>query len=1080
MNLTVLRNAVTVATITIDEETKFSQKLMGEHKITVFWTVPVPTPLLIGDYIEHEGERFYLNAPPELEKINNFTYLYEAIFEGEIYYLYNKLFMDEGQADFSYVGTPDDFIELLLTNINSTQSGWTKNSVDNAPQQTLTFSNDTCRTALTKIAEAFDMEYRLAGKEINLGKNQAIATTYSFAYGRDNGLYTLTRQNIDDKGILTRVFGFGARKNLSTDYRSAATRLVFEERFLENNADIYGIREGAVTFEDIYPQRTGVVSAINPQDQLEFTDNTLDFDINDQLLEGTTAKVVFKTGALTGYEFEIKRYLNTSKTFIILPFSEENGYTLPNSLNYPEVGDEYTLVDIKMPQTYIDAAETLLETKTQEYLDENSVPRVVYGVDLDEKYVRDNDIELTVGKLVNVVDAALGIDSDIRISEVSYPLVNPQKLTAIISDTIPYTVQERLIADTIDNLTLTKNTDRRRAELARTSVARLRQLQDLVFDPDDYFDPGNIKPASIETLMLSVGAKSQNFGLLDVSMQPNSGGNPANLVVSGGQLVHYELEIDGLGYVWSINGQSFTALDPVKHYFLYAKCSKSSLTGIWELSEVPRLTEEVGGQYLFNLGILYPVANDRRDFDFTNGMTFINGDTITTGKITSLDGLSYFDLTQGKFKVGDNNYSFDWNVTAPGRLTIKGALLQTTAGEDVNLVNYRGAYSAPAFYVVNDAVTYQGSTYRCISAIGGVAPPNATYWQLYVAGGVDGADGADGADGVDGADGTDGNDGPGIVYRGTHSSTTAYYNNALRRDVVLRLGVYYIYKGPDGAINSFTASQWDNFGAQFTSVATDTLLAENANIGEWIIKSGKISSQEEFGGNPKAVLDGVVGKLSLQTGIKRYNATGGATSNIPSSLVVQPGFIQMEVDAGASQPASEVTIRPDQIAITGAFSGSGGGGDVYVGGPMAAIKAVITANKGNIISTDLLAAVYGKATNTGAAAAYGGYFVGLKMEGPIVEQTRRISSSFTISNTSTDYHLIHTGTNDITITMPSSPEIGRTFIIKRSNSGDVFINGNGVSLYRHVVQGTEFIPVVGMAFRLTYDGTYWQYYQMWG
>ena len=673
MQLIVYRNGLPQATIkSIDENTVFTQKLMGEHKIECDAIVSEPLGIQIGDYIEHAAELYYINTATSIEKINNFTYRYQIAFEGEIYHLYNKIFMDEGQADFSYHGTPEDFLLLLLTNINSTQSGWTIASVYEAPAQTLSFSDDSCRSALTKIAEAFELEYRLAGKAIYLQKSVGNQTTLQFEYGRGLGLYALNRNRIDDKNIVTRVYGFGARRNIDTSYRDGATRLVFGSRYLENNVPLYGVREGSITFEDIYPQRAGTVTDVNADNSNQFTDSNLNFDINDYLIEGTTAKVVFKTGALAGYEFEIDRYQNASKTIDVLTFEEQNGYELPNNLNKPLVGDKYTLVDIRMPQIYINEAETELEQRTQQYMEENSMPRVTYTLEIDEKYVRERGFDLKVGDLVRVLDTKLGVNSRIRVIEVTYPLVNVNQVTVVISDTIPYTIQERLISDTIDNNSAIVNVDRKRAELARRASARFRKLQDLVFDPDGYFDTEKIKPASIETLMLAVGAKSQNFGLMGVTIQANADGNANILKISSGKLVHYEIEIDGLGYIWNMDPQVFTNLVTNNAYYVYAKCSRTSLTGIWEVSAEPRRTEDVNGYYLFNLGILYPVTDGRRDFDFTNGMSFINGDTITTGTIKSIDDLNYFNLGEGKFKIGSTQNSLDWNVSEAGQLTIKG------------------------------------------------------------------------------------------------------------------------------------------------------------------------------------------------------------------------------------------------------------------------------------------------------------------------------------------------------------------------------------------------------------------------
>jgi hypothetical protein len=53
--------------------------------------------------------------------------------------------------------------------------------------------------------------------------------------------------------------------------------------------------------------------------------------------------------------------------------------------------------------------------------------------------------------------------------------------------------------------------------------------------------------------------------------------------------------------------------------------------------------------------------------------------------------------------------------------------------------NIRGAYNNATAYAVNDVVYRAGSSYVAILLTIGNAPPNATYWQLFAAAGVDGA-----------------------------------------------------------------------------------------------------------------------------------------------------------------------------------------------------------------------------------------------------------------------------------------------------------------------------------------------------
>lgn len=98
--------------------------------------------------------------------------------------------------------------------------------------------------------------------------------------------------------------------------------------------------------------------------------------------------------------------------------------------------------------------------------------------------------------------------------------------------------------------------------------------------------------------------------------------------------------------------------------------------------------------------------------------------------------------------------------------------------------------------------------------------------------------------------GADGKRGVAVVYRGDFSSTAIYYNNAVRRDVVKYNGNYYIYKGTNGIRNSWKSTNWEDFGGQYDSVATEVLLAENANLGGFIFHGGKLISQ-------KGTIDGV-------------------------------------------------------------------------------------------------------------------------------------------------------------------------------------------------------------------------------
>ncbi len=54
-------------------------------------------------------------------------------------------------------------------------------------------------------------------------------------------------------------------------------------------------------------------------------------------------------------------------------------------------------------------------------------------------------------------------------------------------------------------------------------------------------------------------------------------------------------------------------------------------------------------------------------------------------------------------------------------------------------VNWKGAYSGSTAYIIDDAVSYNGSSYVCILASTGNLPTNTTYWNLMAQKGADGS-----------------------------------------------------------------------------------------------------------------------------------------------------------------------------------------------------------------------------------------------------------------------------------------------------------------------------------------------------
>lgn len=681
----IYRESNVIHNIEIGEETVFTHKLMGEHIISTEFYTESPIDLQLGDYTVWNNEKYYINQVPNVDKINNFTYRYSFDFEGEVYFLLNKKLLHLGDFEFTFFGTPQEHLQLILDNVNTIVTGWQVGAVDDAEGKLLSYSNNNCKEALNLIASEFELEYKVVGRTISLQENVGTTTTYSFAYGRGNGLYSIKRSKVSDANVVTRMYGFGGSTNINTDYRDGAKKLTFEGGYLENNVALYGVVEGVFEDAEIFPQLTGTITAITADNKLEIFDTDLDFNINDQLMEGVTAQVVFKSGALGGNTFDIDNYNSITQKITLVANVDENDYTLPNDVVKAAVGDEYTIVGIKMPQTYIDAVEAELLVKTQESLDKNCVPQVIYEVTTDEKYFRQNAVTINAGDIFKITDVALGIDLDQRAAKIQYPLLHPKRITLTIADFVPFNVQDATRADLKDNKVYTRNIDKRSIENTRKMAINQRNLKNQIFDTGGYFDTDRIKPLSIDTSHLSVGQKSQDFNLLNVSIQTNIT-NANDLQISAGQLVHNAIEIS-LGYIWELPQLNISTLVSASSYYVYAKCSKNSLTGTWHVSNQQKEVESESGYYLFLLGVLYPEQDDKRDFYFTKGMTYIVGDTIKTGRIQSTDGLTFIDLDTGSYRIGNGTSYLDWNNEETGVLNVKNAKITNATIQNSNVEN---------------------------------------------------------------------------------------------------------------------------------------------------------------------------------------------------------------------------------------------------------------------------------------------------------------------------------------------------------------------------------------------------------
>ena len=645
---------------------KYSKAIMGEETVTLVWEQATITALNIGDYIEYNGAKFTLNKLPNIKKVATNKWEYNAVFQSPLYELLkaNYLLFDNTstppQGEFPLTGTASAFITLLVANLNRVAGSilWFVGDVDVTETVTMTFSNENCYSVLGRLADQFKTEYNVSGNTIHLA---TVSRTTSLVMEYGSTLYDIERTSVDNSDIITRLYVYGGERNIAAGYRGGSKRLLLPSvLYMEANVSTYGVIERCVTFDDIYPRLgatlSGTVTGVG-SDIFSFVDSHLDFDINSCLIPGTQAKVRFTTGQCAGYDMQISSYIHSAKTITVIANTDDKNNSIPNSTFYPAIGDKYVLLDIVMPDSYRSAAETELQTKATDYLSKNSVPKVAYRGTFSSIYAKVNAPDLRCSDVVTIVDSDFGVNQSIRVTKITRGIVDFYNIQFEISDTVSKSTLTR-IDDNIQKNNLgiiTANAEMK--QRFNSAYRNLDELRKLVFDTDGYFDPENIKPLSIETSMLSVGAKSQQLQT-DIVFKPNDGVY-TTFSWSSGSIVHFGIDDSGVK-TWNVSSGFMDGMaDDDFPAYIYAKCSRTTSAGEIVLNQSAHKFDFEPDYYWFLLGILHSPISGVCGISLTYGQTVINGQYIRTGIISSVDGSTYFNLNTGDIKAGLNELNGD-------------------------------------------------------------------------------------------------------------------------------------------------------------------------------------------------------------------------------------------------------------------------------------------------------------------------------------------------------------------------------------------------------------------------------------
>lgn len=228
------------------KKAELSQDWQGkeQYKLTINSDVILPVYLGARVFAQEENGAggYVLLSPPSVERLAVKLFVYEYIFSGFVHHLETVILFNQDAAgygwegEFSLVGDAQDFIDLIIRNMNRTQptdsnlEKWQSGTVDSTTETLLSFDNDNCLTALKKVSESFGLPYFVTGAggfheywvNISLTANKR---RHTHVYDIGNGLSSIKTVGDSERKFATAICGIGGVKNIPYDYRGGLKRL---------------------------------------------------------------------------------------------------------------------------------------------------------------------------------------------------------------------------------------------------------------------------------------------------------------------------------------------------------------------------------------------------------------------------------------------------------------------------------------------------------------------------------------------------------------------------------------------------------------------------------------------------------------------------------------------------------------------------------------------------------------------------------------------------------------------------------------------------------------------------------------
>ena len=706
-------NSTHIEIFPTDESYRY-RSIMGEHTLTLYFSLPTYTDIPTGAWCEFANERYTLNQPAKVVKHNTRNFEYTLTMDSEGVNLKNYKFRNPNDKTlkFPFTASPHYHIQILVDCLNMIDSGWQVGTTIEANEKLVSYNHNNCLEALEMIAKAFETEYEIIGKTIHLHKVEYFKDNpLPLQYGKGKGFKTGVSRTTEQSRI-TRLYVQGGERNIdrskygnkelllpkSQEYIYEGITFVSDDKGLSiaiKNAQNNGfINEQSLDLSHIYPKRKGTITEVFEVNRdkhfYDFTDTSIPEALNfsDLQIKGEKMLIYFESGMLSGREFEVSKYDHTQKRFQLVP-KEEDGVTMPNDIFKPAIGDEYSVYNMQMPNAYIcdnatqSGASWEMMKEACKYLYENRADMFTFTGDLDGIWAKKNWANvggrLKMGAYINFSDTEFQrTPVAIRIVGLKEYVNNPYSPQIELSNKVQGHSFSSEMRKLQNQEVYFEELNKRTQSLTKRSW---RDAQETIKQIEEAFPEytKSIVPVTVQTMMALIGNKSTQFDFVISKTNPVKAPhalyfdkNTKQINAGSGWLKHFTLgssditpNRDANSYkYWNIPAFVSGRLDDkAKTYYLYIKASKASEIGEFILSENKIDIEQEAGYYHFLYASINSEYEGERGIAKHNGFTEITGGQIKTDKITSGNGQQYIELLPNEIRIKANLQITDGNKT---------------------------------------------------------------------------------------------------------------------------------------------------------------------------------------------------------------------------------------------------------------------------------------------------------------------------------------------------------------------------------------------------------------------------------